>query len=83
MVVKNIDTEPGAFDVSFEFETLDKTYRDTDRLYIYPGERKKARGTGDIEFGEKWRWSAVVTPGAKKVLRTTKIRLYQKLFGRI
>ena len=65
--IQNDDTVPGTFDVNFTFITLSRTFNDTDRLYIEPGETKTAYGMADISLGEDWEWTYNVVPGTKFV----------------
>ena len=65
--IQNIDTVPGTFDVNFTFIALNRTFHDTDRLYIEPGETKIAYGMADTDLGEDWKWSYDIVPGTKIV----------------
>ena len=68
--IENIDTVPGTFVVDFAFTTLRRTFSDSDRAYILPGEAKTLKGLADIDMGEDWNWSRKITPATKTVTET-------------
>jgi hypothetical protein len=68
VAIENRDTVPGTFVVDFTFTTLNRSFRDSDRAYILPGESKTLRGVADISAGEDWNWSYDVTPATKTVV---------------
>jgi len=70
VTVVNADTSPGTFVVDFTFPTLNQTYHDSDRAYIFPGESKTLTGTADIPCGQDWNWNYNMTPGTKTVTET-------------
>jgi len=68
--IENIDTVPGTFVVDFTFTTLRRTFSDSDRAYILPGEVTTLKGLADIAMGEDWTWSRKITPATKTITET-------------
>jgi hypothetical protein len=66
----NDDSVPGTFVVDFTFTTINRTFKDSARVYILPGEAKTVKGQADIALGEDWKWSHKVVPGTKTVTET-------------
>lgn len=87
VIIKNTDTVPGTFAVSCNFRTLKKTFTDSDKVYVIPGESKAANCLADTSFGEDVQFTNTINPGTKTVteVRTvTKektVRIYQKILG--
>jgi hypothetical protein len=77
--IENTDTVPGTFVVDFAFTTLYRTYSDSDRVYVLPGEVKTLEGLADISWGEDWEWSKTITPGTKTVTETQYQIRYKKV----
>ncbi len=83
VVLENSDTEPGTFIVNCNFRTLKRSFTDSDRVYILPGESKTATCEADTDYGEDVEFTYTVTPGTKTVTETryrevTKYRDVQK-----
>lgn len=68
--IENEDDEAGTFTVSCNFETLNGNYRDSDKVYISPGDTVTANCQADTSLGEDVIFSYSVTPGTKTVIKT-------------
>lgn len=85
--IENTDSEPGTFVVNCSFRTVDRILTDSDRVYIIPGETKKASCQVDTKWGEDVRFTYDVMPGTKSVIEMTTVtkkktvRLFQIIFG--
>lgn len=68
--IRNVDSETGRFAVSQTFTTLKRPSQTlTTSYYIMPGETKTFEEEYDIDFGEDFKMTYIVTPGQKTLIR--------------
>jgi len=85
--ISNTDTQPGTFVVNCVFKTLTRSFNDNDRIYVLPGETKRANCEADISLGEDTVLDYDITPSTKTVTETRtvtkekQVPLYQKILG--
>ena len=70
VLIRNVDSLNGSFTTSFTFRAREqeKTFYDTDKIYLSSNEEGTAEGWFDSWLGENWTWSYDITP--EKVTET-------------